>query len=112
MHLAVTSPSGVTLAIDVLFTGKIDLCTDGFTVASVEISFIAACSRLQGDGLHEIKGPSIFSPRAEKSLWVKPDDLCDGGAPIKHEDLIAAAARAREQLRERMQHGPLGENWP
>jgi hypothetical protein len=112
MHLTVTTPSGISLAIDAWPTGNIDLCADGFTVAAVEVSFFAACVRLQGDGLHEIKGPSLFSPRAEKALWVKPEDLSADGVPFKHEELIAEAARVRELVRERAQHGWLGPNWP
>jgi hypothetical protein len=110
-QLAVISPSGICLAIDVLLTGRIDLGADG-TVASVEVSFIAACSRLQSDGLHVIKGPSLFSPRAEKALWVKPEDLCAGGVPVKHEELIAEAARVRDQVERRAQYGVLGPDWP
>ena len=112
MHLTVTTPSGICLAIDAWLTGKIDLCTDGFTVASIEVWFIASCARLRGDGLHDIEGPSLFSPRAEKALWVKPDDLSVSGVPIKHEELIAEAARVREQVKQRATQGPLVENWP
>jgi hypothetical protein len=109
MHLAVISPSGICLAIDVLLTGKIDLCADGCTVAVVEVSFIASCARLRG-GLHDIKGPSLFSPRAEKALWVKPEDLCEAGVSVKHEELIAEAARVHDQVRQRAMEPSLPEH--
>lgn len=112
MQLIVTTPSGTCLAIEAHLTGQIDLCADGFTVASIEIWFFASCARLRGDGLHEIKGPSLFSPRAEKALWVKPEDLCVGGVPIKHEELIAEAARVRDRNALRASEGWLGANWP
>lgn len=112
VDFAVTSPSGITLAISAWLTGKIDVAADGFTVASVEIWFIAACARLQGDGLHEIEGPSLFSPVAEKALWVRPGDLCVAGVPIKHEELIAEAARVREEVQKRAQEPILGRDWP
>lgn len=112
MQLAVITISGICLAIDVLLTGRIDVAADGFTVASVEVSFTAMCSRLTPTGLQDIKGPSLFSTRSEKALWVKPDDLCVGGVPVKHEELIAEAARVREQVRQRAQQPILGTDWP
>lgn len=112
MHLIATTPTGITLAIEAHLTGKIDLCADGFTVASVEIWFFASCVRLQGDGLHEIKGPSIFSPIIEKALWVKPEDLIERGGLVKHEDLIEMAARVREQVKKRDEQPILGPDWP
>src|SRR5262245_1699015 len=112
MQLTVTSPSGITLAIDVLLTGSIDMCTDGFTVGAIEVSFFAACSRLYATGLEDIRSPSLFSVRAEKVLWVKPEDLSIGGVPLKHEELIAEAARVREEVAKRAQEPILGRDWP
>lgn len=112
LHLITTTPSGTCLAIDAWLTGKIDVAADGFTVASIEIWFLASCARLQGDGLHDIKGPSLFSPVAEKALWVKPEDLCQAGVPVKHEELIAEAARVREQNARHASEGWLGADWP
>ena len=112
VDFAVISPSGIGLGIHAWLTGKIDIAADGFTVASVEIWFMASCARLEPDGLHDIKGPSLFSPVIEKALWVKPDDLCIAGVPIKHEELIAEAARVREEVQKRAAEPLLGRDWP
>lgn len=112
LHLALTSPSGICLGIDAYLTGKIDVCADGVTVASVEVWFLAACTQLCGDGPRDLPHPSLFSPVIEKSLWVKPEDLCIGGVPIKHEELITEAARVREEVRQRAQEPILGRDWP
>jgi hypothetical protein len=79
---------------DVTLTGSISLCTDGYTVTSIEVLIVGSCERLRSTGLEELRGPA----NGLKLLWVKPDDLCNGGVPIKHEDLIAAASRAWERI--------------
>lgn len=112
VDFVVTSPSGICLVLRARLTGNIDVAADGFTVASVEVWFMASCARLQGDGLHDIKGPNIFSTMIEKVLWVRPEDLCIGGVPIKHEELIAEAARVREEVRQRAAEPLLGRYWP
>jgi len=108
MQLITTTPSGLCLIFDVTLTGGISLCTDHHTVDAVEVLISGSCKRLRGTGPEELPGPA----NGLKLLWVKPDDLCENGTPIKHEDLIAAATRAWERVKAALARGPLGENWP
>jgi hypothetical protein len=108
MQLATITPSGICLVFDVTLTGGISLCTDGYTVTSIEVLIAGSCERLRGSGPEKLPGPA----NGLKLLWVKPDDLCDDGMPIKHEDLIAAASRAWERAKVALTQGPLGANWP
>lgn len=116
MQLATVTPSGICLVFDVALTGKIDMCADGHTIAALEVEIMAMVQRLRGTGAEELPRPSIFSPIALHVLWVKPEDLVDGGVPYKHEELIAVAADVRERHRQREEHvkmyGVLGADWP
>jgi hypothetical protein len=100
---------------DVTLTGKIDMCTDGHTIAAIEVHIMAMVSRLCSSGIEELPRPSIFSPRASHTLWVKPDDLVDDGMPYKHEELIAIAAERRRAYELEIEVNGvagLGSNWP
>jgi hypothetical protein len=108
MQLIATTPTGLCLIFDATLTGGISLCTDGHTVDAVEVKISAVCLRLRGTGPEELPGPA----NGLKLLWVKPDDLCENGTPFKHEELIAAAARAWERAKADLARGPLGANWP
>jgi hypothetical protein len=109
IQLVATTPTGLALLFDAQLTGKIDLCADGFTVASIEIRMWGMCSRLTPTGSEPLP---VGYANGVRQFWVRPDDLCwDGGVPIKHEELIAAAAARREEV-EAMQNAILPENWP
>ena len=109
MHLLVTTPSGLSLLFDVQLTGAIDICTDGFTVSSIEIRMWGECARLTSTGAKPLP---VGYANAVRQFWVRPDDLCWNGTPFKHEELIAAAAARRETLQRDAARGPLGEYWP
>jgi len=109
MQLLTITPSGITLIFDVTLTGGISLCAGGnHTVDAIEVMISGACERLRGTGPEELPGPA----NGLKLLWVKPDDLCEGGTPLKHEELIAAASAAWERAEANMKRSPLPENWP
>lgn len=108
LHLTAVTPSGMSLIFEVSLTGNIDMCAGGRTVAAIEIVILAACARLRGDGVEELKGPA----NGMKRLWVRPDDLSYNGAPFKHEELVADAADKRAALAKETARGPLPENWP
>lgn len=110
-HLAllVTAPSDMTLLFDVQLTGSIDICADGFTVASIKIRMWGMCSRLTPTGPESLP---IGYANGVRQFWVRPDDLCHcDGVPLKHEELIEAAAARREEVAA-MQNALLPENWP
>jgi len=108
MQLITTTPSGFCLIFDVTLTGGISLCADHHTVDAVEVLIAGSCERLRGTGPEALPGPA----NGLKLLWVRPDDLCEDGTPLKHEELIAAAARAWERAKAALANGPLGANWP
>ena len=116
MQLATVTVSGICLVFDVTLTGKIDMCTDGHTIAAIEVHIMAMVARLRGTGIEELPRPSIFSVLASRTLWVKPEDLVENGVPYKHEELVAIAADVRERERQRAEHvrvhGLLGADWP
>lgn len=110
MQLIATTPSGLCLAFTATPTGNIDLCADGFTVASIEVQIWGVCTRMTGVGPVPL---DTGTANILKRMWVRPDDLCDdSGTPFKHEELIHAVETVREALKRSMAKSPLGENWP
>jgi len=110
MHLIVTTPSGISLLFDAEPTGQISLCTDGLTVDAIEVQIFGNCARFTPTGAKPL---DVGHANVVKKLWVRPDDLCDDGVPLKHEELRRAVEAAVETRRQDLRRSSLlGDNWP
>lgn len=115
-QLKVTTQSGVTLLLGVQLTGQLDFF-GGYApplrvVAAVEVTFFGDMCQLRGDGAKDLTVGG-FHPMGLKILWVKPDDLCINGVPLKNEEILEEADRCKALLAEATANQfKLPADWP
>lgn len=108
MKLYVRTSAGQGLALDVRLTTRVRETRDG-KLLGVEIHLPAGCVGVVGFNVVDLSTP----PDPRQLLWADVKDFCaDDGSTLTQDQVRAVVDVAKQRLREEMQRGPLGEDWP